>query len=148
MTNAERAARLAGRIADAVKRGTGVGLEAARLLLEREVKQALSVPAPKELRTSRTTGRTYYRVLTPAVAGAPPRLVTGKLQASVKSHSVGGNRVVLTADARSAKGFAYGSHHEAHEHPFVRPTAERLKGKLIDLVGRDVKAEIRQALGG
>jgi hypothetical protein len=156
LTNEERAKKLADKISSQVKRATSKGLGAASIFLVSRVKETLNISAPKVKvigKTGALAGITYYRALTPATAGAPPRKLSGALQKSVVSENRGDNTVVIGTTARSLptrkypRGINYGKFHEikgsgkrSGQHPFVVPTVEKYKKELATIVGLPVKA--------
>lgn len=155
-TNEERAKKLADKISSQVKRATSKGLGAASIFLVSRVKETLNVSAPKIRvvgKSGMLAGITYYKALTPATAGAPPRKLSGALQKSLVSENRGDNTVVIGTTARSlpsrkyTRGINYGKFHEikgrgkkSGEHPFVVPTVEKYKKELVAIVGLPVKA--------
>ena len=79
ISNQQKMAMLAAKIAAQVEVSAGRGLNAARIFLTARVKEALSVPAPRTpVREGPQEGQKkgaikYYRAVTPATVGAPPR---------------------------------------------------------------------------
>lgn len=142
------AVALALRIAQQVQRGSGKGLNAARVFLTARSKEAVSVPAPRK-RVISSAGNIYYRATTKATKGAAPRKLSGKLRQSITSAMVGPTKAVLGANARSMptarypRGFAYPRHLElSGQHPFFAPTAVKWKKQLAQIVGRAIKVEV------
>lgn len=91
-------------------------LTAGAVLLTGRVKETLSVAAPRKRVTSRK-GVRYYRATTPAVKGAPPRKLSGRLRASI-TYRVDADGLV----ARVGTGVVYARRHELGDHPFLVPT--------------------------
>ena len=144
--NHVKAAALARRIAEEVKRSAGLGLNAARIFLAARVKEALSEPAPRK-RVTPPGGVPYYVATTPATVGRPPRKLSGKERQSVHSEMMGDNKAVVGVNAKSAEGFDYPSYQEqvtpgqvrSGEHPFLLPTAKKYEKDLVTLVGEEVR---------
>ncbi len=75
------------------------------------------MPAPRTRVTSRK-GVRYYRATTPAIPGAPPRKLSGRLRAS-QGYSVS----PATLTARVGTNVIYGAVHEYKTgHAFLAPT--------------------------
>jgi phage gpG-like protein len=88
------------------------GLTAAAVELQKQLKVVLSVPAPRTRVISRS-GSVYYRATTPAIPGAPPRKLTGRLRASISFK-------IDAANLRATVGtnVIYGGRHERGNHPW------------------------------
>ncbi len=108
-------AKIAARIERAKKIGYAI--------LVRNLKKKLSVPAPRKRvlgklpepgeKPSKVAGVWYYKSLTKATAGDPPRKLSGRLRASVY---MGADYVGIAA--------VYAKRLEHEGHPFVAPTIE------------------------
>jgi len=103
--------------------------------LVEKTKEILSVPAPKTLVKPRF-GAPYYRALTPATPGAPPRKLSGALQASIYgvvrgngTHSWG----VVGTD------LIYGAPLEKRNHPFVTLAMKRYGNHLRMILARSFR---------
>ncbi len=149
MTNAERARRLAEKIAEQVRRGAGKGLNAGRIFLAARIKEMLSIPAPRK-RVKTGGGDIYYRATAPAIPGAPPRKLSGKLRQSVTSEMRGQDRAVVGVSARSVKNFNYPLYHEVKgqgqlsgRHPFMLPTLAKYRAELKKILGRGISIALR-----
>lgn len=105
-------------------------LTAAAMMAANEIKDTLSVPAPRKTIKGRGGSR-YYRAATPATPGEPPRKLSGRLRASI---SWGVDKINL----RSWVGtnVVYGPVHEHGAHPFVQASIARIRGNLRTLLGR------------
>lgn len=113
---------------NALRIAINAGLEEARRFLETKVKETLGVPS---VRGTRTPG------------GAPPRKITGNLQQSVRA-TIAGNEIVVTADARSRRGFPYGVFHESGNHPFITPTRMRYRQEVINILQRHISRVMKR----
>jgi hypothetical protein len=127
------------------------GLEKGKDFLVARVKETVGVPAGPQRRASGGRFTSGFRAVTPATVGAPPRKVTGNLQAKVEG-SVVGRSIRIFSRARSKRGFPYGVYHEAKQagrpgsgkHPYVAPTIKRFKEQLRAIIGNGFKAEFRK----
>jgi hypothetical protein len=150
MTAAEKAAELARKIRAEVIRGAGRGLNTARIFLAARVKETMNVAAPKVRVIPRGGGLPYYRVTTPATAGAPIRKVTGRAQGSVGSRMTSEISAEITVNARSNRGFNYPMFHElkspgsvrSGQHLFIAPTVERYAEDVATIVGENTSLEV------
>ncbi len=148
-TNAERALLLSQRIQAQVVRSAGKGLLAAAVFLSARVKETLSEPAPRR----KLPGTGGYVAKTRALAGMPPRKLSGRLRGSVFRKQISATEVVVGTNAKSDKGWNYPKHHEmkrpghpqSGKHPFILPTAIRYRKELALIVGQEVVAGFRRA---
>lgn len=156
--------KLKERIQQQLKRGAGKGVEAAARFLTARVKETVSVPAPKKaIRGTPTPGKKLgpilgYRATTPAIPGAPPRVLSGRLRQGVGHKMLGTHRAVVGVHARAVPtakhpdGFNYPKHHEVGQggslgdgdHPFILPTVRKWRKALQILVGQTVRMELKQ----
>jgi hypothetical protein len=120
-----------------LNRAVLAGLEAAAQLLSREVRATLSVQAP--LRTVYGKRGVVFRAATPAVQGQPPRRVTGNLQQKVTVFRLGNEQALRVTAQTPYAGFL-----ERGRHPFLAPTVQRVKGRVLAEFARVV----RGSLGG
>jgi hypothetical protein len=146
--NSRKARSLAAKIAKQVRDGAGRGMQAAITFLAARVKETVGVQTPVKA-VPGVGGGTSYRAVTPAVAGAPPRRVSGRLQKSVRGVMESPTRALIVVDAVSPRGFPYPKYLDAPGlgagsglHPFVGPTVTRYKGALETIVGNAVKHEV------
>lgn len=109
-----------------VRRAAGRGLRAAAVFFSARVKEILSVPAPRKIVHGKTGA--YYRATTPAIPGAPPRKLSGRLRASI-AYEVGTER------ARVGTNVIYARRHERGTHPFLVPALMAHKGNLATIIG-------------
>lgn len=164
--NALAAKKLKERIALQLKRGAGKGLEAAIRFLAARIKETVSVPAPKKpIRGVPLPGKRLgpilgYRATAPAIKGAPPRVLSGRLRQGVTSKMLTPHIGLVGTHARSLpskrypSGFDYPKYHEigAAEklggggHPFILPTVVKYKKELKTLVGAEVKIELNRPI--
>lgn len=158
-SNQQKMADLAAKIAKQVETGAGRGLNAARVFLTARVKEEISVPAPRAaVRASPLPGQKkggilYYRAVTPATVGAPPRKLSSRMRTSTGSEMVDATTAVLGVKARAnpsrkyPDGFNYPRHHEqkqpghpsSGQHQFIKPTVAKYKGELKKIIGRNVR---------
>jgi len=157
VNNTDKARQLAEKIAKQVTRGAGKGLNAGRVFLAARIKEALSVPAPRRaVRGPPAPGKRLgpiirYVATTPAMPGAPPRKLSGRLRTSVTSIMLNDLTAVVGTNASSEPsskyplGFQYPAYHEivgfggfkrSGGHPFIAPTAKKWKGTLAVIIGR------------
>lgn len=153
--NAVAARKLQAKIAEQLKRGAGKGLEAMTAFLLARIKEALSVPAPRK--RVLIGGNFVYRATTPAVPGAPPRKLSGRLRQSGTRMMLTPTVAVIGFNARGLPtkkrpaGFNYPAYHELGSgnvwgggaHPFIKPTVEKYKNELKTIAGVAVKTELR-----
>lgn len=143
--NREAALKLKARIAQQLKRGAGKGVEAAVRFLAARVKETLSVPAPK---VKLPDGG--YRATTKAVAGAPPRMLSGRMRQGVTHKMLSPILGAVGVHARAAPskkhpaGFNYPKYHEENDHPYLKPTAEKYAKELKAIIGAEAKVEMRK----
>lgn len=161
--NRRAAEKIKKRIADQLKRGAGKGVEAAVRFLSARIKEAVSVPAPKKaIRGVALPGKKLgpivgYRATTPAVKGAPPRVVSNKLRSGVTHKMLTPQIGLVGVHARAEpskkypEGFNYPEHLETSgdglgdgEHPFVGPTVDKFRKELRTIVGIEVRMELRR----
>ena len=161
--NALAAKKLKERIALQLKRGAGKGLEAAIRFLAARIKETVSVPAPKKpIRGVPLPGKRLgpilgYRATAPAIKGAPPRVLSGRLRQGVTSKMLTPHIGLVGTHARSLPskkypgGFSYPKKHELGntnelgegDHPFILPTFERYRKELRVIVGTEVSMELK-----
>jgi hypothetical protein len=155
--NAEAAKKLKLRILLQLKRGAGKGVEAAVRFLAARVKEAVSVPAPKKpIRGAVLSGKKLgpilgYRATTPAVSGAPPRMLSGKLRAGVTHKMLTATIGLVGTHKKYPDGFNYPKYHElgkeerlgGGKHQFIKPVVDKYSKELKALVGAAVKLELR-----
>jgi phage gpG-like protein len=123
------------------------GLTAACIELQNEAKQVLSVAAPRKMVTagkkSKSPGVKYYRATTPAIAGAPPRKLSGRLRASVTREI---DKDTLTG--RVGTNVIYGRRHEFgfprsnKPHPWLAVAAANIDQRLAQLIGAGMSMSI------
>jgi hypothetical protein len=109
-------------------------LSAGAILFVNEVKQTLSVAAPRRMAVSKR-GIRYPVARTRATPGAPPRLITGRLRASIAWQFLWQPDGPIV---RIGTNLVYGRVHERGRHPYLVPTWQR--------VGSRVLAVMRQVL--
>jgi hypothetical protein len=104
------------------------GLDAGRKFLESEVMKTLAVQAPYRIMRAKKSGRVYYRALTKAKQGAPPRRISGNLQHATASyiHADGLGFRVGTLDQEAP----YGAYLEGKNHQYMQPTLNRVADQL------------------
>ncbi|HXD88526.1 MAG TPA: hypothetical protein VN641_18700 [Urbifossiella sp.] len=88
--------------------------------LANQLKEVLSVPAPRVKKRGRQA-----RAATPAIPGAPPRKLTGRLRASIAW--------VVSADGMTATvgtNVIYGAVHEHGLHPWLMVTFQRERAAI------------------
>lgn len=162
LNNYQKARQLSAKISKQITRGSGKGLDAARVFLTARVKETLSVSAPRTaIRGQPVPGKKRgpivgYRATTPASPGAPPRKLTGRYRSSVTSMMLNELTAIIGANARSVPsqkypgGFNYPKYHEMRqpefarsgEHPAFAPTARKWRSALAVIIGNDAKAYI------
>lgn len=105
------------------------GIEPAAVFLENRAKEITSVPAPRKRVVSRR-GVSYYRALTKATPGAPPRKLSGRGRASITHEMV--NPLLARVGTNAV-------HMAAHErgglHKWLSVAAEKFRGALARIVG-------------
>lgn len=161
--NAAAAAKLKARIAAQLKRGANKGVEAATRFLAARIKETLSVPAPrKAVRGTPQPGKRLgpilaYRAASPAIPGAPPRKLSGRMRQSVTQQMLTPTIGVVGLKARSLpskkypQGFNYPRYHELGSsdawgggaHQFIKPTVEKYHKELQVIIGGEVRTELR-----
>ena len=162
--NREAARKLKERIKLQLKRGAGKGLEAAVRFLAARIKEAVSVPAPKQaIRGTPLAGKRLgpilgYRATTSALKGASPRVLSGKLRQGVTHKMLTPTVGLVGTHARSLPskkhplGFDYPRYHElgkddlwgGGKHQFIRPTVKKYRKELRLIVGTEVKMELKR----
>jgi hypothetical protein len=166
--NQNIAAKIAARIRVQVTRAAGRGVQAASRFLAGRIKEALSVPAPRRaVRASPLPGQKrggilYYRATTPAIPGAPPRKLSGRLRTSVVATTLSPTAAAVGANARAnpsrayPRGFNYPKYHETGDqnrgggalgegpHPFIAPTATKYRRELAAIVGKPIKLALKR----
>lgn len=109
---------------------------------EQELKRVLNVQAPRKRITSKK-GEAYYRALTPARRGAPPRRLSGLGRAGLTVKVEDRSVLVVYNAARSRSGFDYMSHHEGINkkglHQYIAVTWKRIKPELERIAGVKLK---------
>lgn len=119
-----------------VQRIAGTGIERAAPFLEARIKEKVSVPAPRERRTtgprSRSPGRVYYVATSPAQPGAPPRKLSGRMRSGVAHQIVEPKR-----KARVGGNVEYMRRHEMGNHPFLVPTLLENMTRIAAIIGAD-----------
>ena len=161
--NREATRKLKERIAKQLKKGAGKGVEAAVRFLAARIKEAVSVPAPKvAIRGPVIPGKKLgpilaYRTTTPAIKGAPPRMLSGKMRQGVTHQMLSPILGLVGVHARSEPtkkhpaGFNYPRHHEAGadgnlgdgDHPFIKPTADKYHKELKTIIGTEARVALR-----
>lgn len=165
MTNAQKMALLAVKVAKQVERGAGRGLNAARFFLAARVKETLSEPAPRAavraapLPGQKRGGIMYYRATTPAIPGAPMRKLSSRARTSTVSQMINERTAAVGLKARANvknpqdllsnpnAGFNYPAHHEikqpghpsSGQHPFLKPTTVKYMKEIKKIVGGNVR---------
>jgi hypothetical protein len=147
----DKAKKLADKIKKEVERSAGKGLHAFLLFIEARTKEVLSIPAPRKI--VRPVGKPfYYRALTPATKGAPPRKLSGRLRGSVQIQMTSPTSGVIGASARAAPsknypgGFPYNIYHEIAKpewlmggrHKYIHPTLEKYRKEGAKIVGQAI----------
>lgn len=155
--NAVKARLLALRIAQQVVKGASKGLVAVRPFIVARVKEALSVPAPRK-RHKDAEGNICYKATTRALPGAPPRKLSSRLRTSMVGLLSNENKTLtIGTNARGnptkkfTKGFNYPRFHElggegslgGGKHPFLVPTVRKWKKQIAEIVGKNIKLELR-----
>ena len=161
--NHEAVRRMEENIAKQLKKGAGKGVEAAVRFLAARIKETVSVPAPKKavrgvpMPGKKLGGIIAYRVTAPAVEGAPPRLLSGKLRQGVTHKMESPIKGLVGVHARAMPsrkhpaGFDYPKYLEAGadgelgdgEHPFILPTAKKYRRELRVIIGSEVRIGMR-----
>jgi hypothetical protein len=168
--NAQAGKAITKRIQAQVKRAAGKGLGAAAVFLQARLRETVGARAPTKTVAGKKgymAGKTYRRALTPALRGAPPRVVSGELRAKLRVtvEGQGGLTLVVTDSAKSLApsaqfpgGFPYPAYHEGNrgapwkgylgsgKHPWVRPTVDKYRQALLTVVGKEFKASMKEAL--
>ena len=90
-----------------------------------ELKLTVSVPAPRKV--SKKTGRPY--ATTRATPGAPPRKLSGRGRAGIAWQFADGGRSAVVGE-----NVWYMPYWESHGHPWVKPTLDRIRGDLNDIL--------------
>jgi phage gpG-like protein len=130
------------RVVAEAERLAGRGIRAAAIFLANRVKEIVSVPAPRRIAIAGKRakwvppGTRYYVATTPAIAGAPPRKLSGQLRRSItweyrediQTARVGTN---IVYGRRLELGFPRG--HKPH--PYLSVALERHKGQLATIIG-------------
>lgn len=163
MNNQQILTRLAHKIFQEVSRGTDSSLTKVGTFLVARIKEILSTPAPRKTVVSKT-GNVTYRAVTPATAGQPPRMLSGKLRSSIGSEitSIAGDKskksIAITSNARGVpsskypRGFPYPQHHETKDptrpgsglHPFVLPAIQKWKKGIASIIGQNIRVGLKQ----
>jgi len=152
------AAEIAAKIAEQVKRAAGKGLNAARIFLTSRIKEELSVPAPRE-KVVGHAGEIYYRATTPAIKGAPPRKLSGRLRTSITSKMQSETLAIIGASAlgmpskKYPRGFPYPLYHEepghgkgSGKHPFMMSTYHKYRNEVLRILGVEVKSAVTKGV--
>ena len=138
------------RIAMQVSAKASTGVKNAAIFLAARLKEAVSEPAPRKRVVTRL-GDIYYRATVRAIAGAPPRKLSGKLRQSITYAMIGqgmppnprgratGQSAVVGVKARSPKGHNYPKTLEHRGHPFMAPTVRKYRADLVRIVGRPLR---------
>lgn len=117
-----------------IRRLEGRRIKAAAAHGTRRVKELLSVPAPRKTVTAKSgryAGTRYYRATTPAVDGAPPRKLSGRLRASV-TYEISPDGLT----ARIGSNVIYARRHEFGRHPFLRRALEEARSEIEAILGK------------
>lgn len=118
------------RIQAEVNRSLGRGIAAAAAFLTARVKEILSIPAPRKTVIS-GTGVRYYRAMTKAKPGAPPRKLSGRMRQSITFE--------VAPDGLSARVGTnlkpYPKVHELGKHPWLLRTVRMFRGALERIIG-------------
>jgi hypothetical protein len=155
-SNAQRARKLKEKIERQLRRSAGKGLKAAAIFLMNRVKETVSVPAPRRRVVagpkSQHPGEAYYVATSPAIKGAPPRKLSGRLRQSVGYKMKTALRAVVFVNARSLPskgypgGFNYPRYHEkkgfgarSGEHPFLLVTVNKYRRELKKIMYAEIK---------
>lgn len=112
-------------------------IEAGCVLIQNDLKQVLSVPAPRK-RVLSKSGVIYYRATTPAIPGAPPRKLSGRQRSSITREM---DRENLSGKV-GTNVKPYPRYHEEHDHPFVSVTLVRVRGDLERVLGTGVGVSV------
>ena len=165
-TNKQKAAKLAERIETQVRKAAGKGVQAASRFLAARLKETVSEPAPrKAVRERSVNGKRgaikYYRAATPAIPGAPPRKLSGRLRTSIVAMTLTATTAAVGASARGMpskrhpRGFPYPLFHETGKqgssgaklgegaHPFVKVTVNRYMAELRTILGKPVRVALK-----
>lgn len=122
-----------------IRRATGRGIRAAAIFFSARVKELLSVPATRKSVTGKrgkNAGVRYYRALVPAVPGAPPRKLSGKLRRSI-TYQVSPEGTA----ARVGTVVIYARRLEWGSHPFLVPAFISHRENLVAIIGANFKAD-------
>jgi hypothetical protein len=161
LSNQQIAALLMVKIAKQVQRGAGRGLDAARVFVTSRVREAVSVPAPRmAVRGVPAPGKRkgailYYKAMTRATPGAPPRKLSGKLRQSIWSKMISPTKAVIGANARgfptarNPRGANYPailelSQDPRRRHAFIVPTIQKFRREIGTIMGRELQVSIGQ----
>ena len=122
-----------------INKARGKGAYAAGLYVKKRIMEKLSAPAPRK-RVLSAKGVNYYRATTPAVKGAPPRKLSGRLRSSIAVEKTpeGGVRV--------GSNVLYAHVHEFGSHPFLVETIEECMPAILEIVGDQITGGIAGAL--
>ena len=161
--NAAVAVKLKERIAKELKAGANKGAEAAIRFLAARTRETLNVPAPKRIVRDAQGGILYHVATTPAIKGAPPRKLSGRMQKSVKTMMLTPFVAVMGLSARADKvrgsndedGFNYPKFHElgkderwgGGKHQFIRPTVIKWRKELERILGAAVRMVLKTKKG-
>lgn len=116
---------------DEIMRKAGKGVKSASYFVQARMKEILSVPAPRKRVTSKK-GVVYYRATTPALLGAPPRKLSGRLRASIAVE-------FLTLEGvgevgRIGTNVPYGRVHEEGFHQWLVPVMRRYRAGIVQII--------------
>lgn len=119
-----------------IDRLAGKGLRAAAIFLKSRVRELLSTPAPRKRvlgQRGAVAGIVYYRALTAASPGAPPRKLSGRLRASITCQiSADGLRARVGSNAAQARRLEFDGH------PYLIPAYRRWKDTLARIVSDEI----------
>lgn len=118
-----------------IVRRAGRGVASASYFLQARLKEVLSVPAPRK-RVRSASGVVYYRATTPALPGAPPRKLSGRLRASIAVE------MVSTSDGlvgRIGTNVFYGRVHEEGLHQWLVPTMRKYRSAIYRIVIGEIR---------
>ena len=119
-----------------VQKKLGKGIKPAAFFLQARVKECISVPAPRKIVLS-AKGVKYYRATTPAIKGAPPRKLSGRLRASI---AVEFNDPKNTTIARIGTNVIYGKRLEDEGHKYLTLMLNKYKGEIRAIAVHAAKA--------
>ena len=117
-------------------RATGLGLDAGAVFLTARFKEVLSSPAPR-VRVKSSSGLSYYRALTPAIPGAPPRKLSGRLRAGQMWETVS------ALARRVGTNVKYARRHEKGAHPYLMRTVKAVARSLASIIGNTGASNFR-----